>query len=141
MDNQVEKNKAICKVFLDELFNQKNIDAIDQFVDHHVSIQNPFPGQRTGADGFRDISQIYGLAFPDLKISFNHILGDADQVTCHFTLEGTHKDLFMNIPATGIKVRYDIVYILKFTNEKITAHWSLVDGLSVLQQIGAISLT
>jgi len=47
----------------------------------------------------------------------------------------------MNVPATGIKVRYDIVYILKFTNEKITAHWSLVDGLSVLQQIGAISLT
>jgi len=140
MDNQVEKNKAICKVFFDELFNQKNIDAIDQFVDSGVTIQNPFPGQRTGADGYRDISQIYGLAFPDLKISFNHILGDGDKVTCHFTLEGTHKDLFMNVPATGIKVKYDVVYILKFTNEKIVEHWSLVDALSVLQQLGAVSV-
>ncbi len=140
MDQQVEKNKAICKVFFDELFNQKNIDAIDKFVASNVNIQNPFPGQRTGADGYRDISQIYGLAFPDLKISFNHILGDADQVTCHFTLEGTHKDLFMNVPATGIKVKYDVVYILKLTNEKITEHWSLTDSLGVLQQIGAVAI-
>ncbi|NTE05079.1 ester cyclase [Agrobacterium tumefaciens] len=138
MDSQVEKNKAICKVFFDELFNQKNIDAIDQFVDSSVTIQNPFPGQRTGADGYRDISQIYGLAFPDLKISFNHILGDEDKVTCHFTMEGTHKDLFLNVPATGIKVKYDVVYILKFTNEKIVEHWSLVDELSVLKQLGAV---
>ncbi len=140
MDQQVEKNKAICKVFFDELFNQKNIDAIEKFVASNVNIQNPFPGQRTGADGYRDISQIYGLAFPDLKISFNHILGDADQVTCHFTLEGTHKDLFMNVPATGIKVKYDVVYILKLTNEKITEHWSLTDSLGVLQQIGAVAI-
>ena len=140
MDQQVEKNKAICKVFFDELFNQKNIDAIEKFVASNVNIQNPFPGQRTGADGYRDISQIYGLAFPDLKISFNHILGDADQVTCHFTLEGTHKDLFMNVPATGIKVKYDVVYILKLTNEKITEHWSLIDSLGVLQQIGAVAI-
>lgn len=140
MDQQVEKNKAICKVFFDELFNQKNIDAIEKFVASNVNIQNPFPGQRTGADGYRDISQIYGLAFPDLKISFNHILGDADQVTCHFTLEGTHKDLFMNVPATGIKVKYDVVYILKLTNEKITEHWSLADSLGVLQQIGAVAI-
>ena len=140
MDQQVEKNKAICKVFFDELFNQKNIDAIDKFVASNVNIQNPFPGQRTGADGYRDISQIYGLAFPDLKISFNHILGDADQVTCHFTLEGTHKDLFMNVPATGIKVKYDVVHILKLTNEKITEHWSLIDSLGVLQQIGSVAI-
>lgn len=140
MDQQVEKNKAICKVFFDELFNQKNIDAIEKFVASNVNIQNPFPGQRTGADGYRDISQIYGLAFPDLKISFNHILGDADQVTCHFTLEGTHKDLFMNVPATGIKVKYDVVYILKLTNEKITEHWSLTDSLGVLQQIGSVAI-
>lgn len=140
MDSQVERNKAICKVFLDELFNQKNIDVIDKFVASNVTIQNPFPGQRTGADGYRDISQIYGLAFPDLKISFNEILGDADKVTCQFTLEGTHKDLFMNIPATGIKVKYDLVYILKFTNEKIVAHWSLIDSLSILQQLGAVAI-
>jgi len=140
MDQQVEKNKAICKVFFDELFNQKNIDAIDKFVASNVNIQNPFPGQRTGADGYRDISQIYGLAFPDLKISFNHILGDADQVTCHFTLEGTHKDLFMNVSATGIKVKYDVVYILKLTNEKITEHWSLTDSLGIFQQIGAVAI-
>lgn len=140
MDNQVEKNKAICKVFFDEIFNQKNIDAIDQFVDSNVTIQNPFPGQRTGADGYRDISQIYSIAFPDLKISFNHILGDGDKVTCHFTLTGTHKDVFMNVPATGIKVEYDLVYIVKFNNEKITEHWSLVDSLSVLQQIGSVSI-
>jgi predicted ester cyclase len=46
----------------------------------------------------------------------------------------------MNVPATGIKVSYDVVYILKFSNEKITEHWSLVDSLSVLQQVGAVSV-
>jgi len=140
MDTQVEKNKAICKVFFDELFNQSNIDAVNKFVDKSVNFLNPFPGQRSGIDGYKDISEIYKLAFPDLKISFNDVLGDSNKVIVHFTLEGTHKDLFMNIPASGIKVKYEQVFIIKLKNEKIVAHWSLADSWSLLQQIGAVSI-
>lgn len=140
MVNQVEKNKAICKVFFDELLNNSNIEAIDQFVASSLTILNPFPGQRTGTDGYKDISEIYKLAFPDLKVSFNDIIGDGDKVVLCFTVEGTHKETFLNVPATGVKVKFEEIFIVKLNDEKIVEHWSLADSLSLLRQMGAVSL-
>ncbi|RDC54404.1 ester cyclase [Pedobacter chinensis] len=135
MDNQVEKNKAICKVFFDELFNNANLEAIDKFVDSGVTVHHTFPWQRKGAKAFYDTVEIFKIGFPDLKIKFSDILGEDDKVMCKFTVTGTHKEMFMNIPATGKKIEYEEVNIVRLKDEKITEHWVVADTYSLMQKI------
>jgi len=135
MDNQVEKNKAICKVFFDELFNNANLEAIDKFVDGAVTVHHPFPWQRKGAKAFYDTVEIFKIGFPDLKIKFSDVLGEDDKVMCKFTVTGTHKEMFMNIPATGKKIEYEEVNIVRLKDEKITEHWVVADTYSLMQKI------
>lgn len=135
MDNQVEKNKAIAKVFFDELYNNGNLSAIDQFVDSNVTVHNTFPWQREGAKAFYDTVEIFKLAFPDLKIKFDEVVGEGDKVVCAFTASGTHKETFLNIPATNKSVEYAEVNIVKFRDEKIVAHWVVSDTYKLMQKI------
>lgn len=135
MDNQVEKNKAICKVFFDELFNNANLDAIDQFVDSGVKVHKTFPWQREGAKAFYDTVEVFKLGFPDLKIRFDDVLGDGDKVVAKFTVSGTHKETFLNIPATGKKVEYEEVNIVRFRDEKIIEHWVVADTYNFMKTL------
>ena len=135
MDNQVEKNKAICKVFFDELFNQGNVAAIEKFVDSSVKVHKTFPWQREGAKAFYDTIEVFKLGFPDLKIKFDDILGEGDKVMCKFTVNGTHKESFLNIPATGKTVEYEEVNIVRFRDEKIIEHWAVADTYSLMQKL------
>ena len=135
MDNQVEKNKAICKVFFDELLNNANLDAIIKFVDSGVKVHKTFPWQREGEKAFYDTVEVFKLGFPDLKIKFDDILGDGDKVMCKFTVTGTHKESFLNIPATGKKIEYEEVNIVRLRDEKIIEHWAVADIYSLLQKL------
>ncbi|WP_316806249.1 ester cyclase [Pedobacter agri] len=135
MDNQVEKNKAICKVFFDELFNQANLDAIDQFVDSGVKVHKTFPWQREGTKAFYDTVEVFKLGFPDLKVKFDDILGDGDKVMCKFTVSGTHKETFLNIAATGKQIEYEEVNIVRFRDEKIIEHWVVADTYSLMKTL------
>ncbi|MCX2573630.1 ester cyclase [Pedobacter sandarakinus] len=140
MDTKVEMNKAICKVFFDELLNQDNLAAVDKFVDSGVEIVNPFLGQRSGSDGIRDINEIYRIAFPDLKANCTELIGEGDQVVVKLQLSGTHGDVFMNIPATGKKLSWEHIAIVKLVGEKIVSYWSMIDHLAILQPMGAVAI-
>ena len=135
MDNQIEKNKAICKVFFDELFNNGNLDAVDKFVDSGVTVHKPFPWQRSGQKAFYDTVEVFKLGFPDLRIKFDDVLGDGDKVVAKFTVSGTHKETFLNIPSTGKKVEYEEVNIVRFRDEKIVEHWVVADTYSLMQTL------
>jgi hypothetical protein len=56
------------------------------------------------------------------------------------TVTGTHKGDFQGAPASGKFVKFDAHYSFRFENGKIVERWSTLDRLSVLIQIGAVSL-
>ena len=51
---------------------------------------------------------------------------------------GTHKGEFMGIPATGKKIKVDVVSISLFVGDKVVESWDYVDMLGMMQQMGAI---
>jgi predicted ester cyclase len=46
----------------------------------------------------------------------------------------------MNIPPTNHKISYEEVVILRLKEGKIIEHWAVADALSLMQQLGSISL-
>jgi steroid delta-isomerase-like uncharacterized protein len=79
-------------------------------------------------------------AFPDLTIAIDDMVGEGDEVVWRITASGTHDGPFQGAPATGKSVKFGAHYTFRFENGKIVERWSTLDRLSLLMQIGAVSL-
>jgi predicted ester cyclase len=78
--------------------------------------------------------------FPDLTIHIDELVGEGDDVVWRVTASGTHNGPFQGVSATGKSVKFGAHYTFRFQNGKIVERWSTIDRLSVLVQIGAVSL-
>jgi steroid delta-isomerase-like uncharacterized protein len=78
--------------------------------------------------------------FPDLTIHIDELVGEGDKVVWRITASGTHKGPFQGVPATGKPVKFGAHYTFRIEHGKIVERWSTIDRLSVLAQIGAVSL-
>jgi len=55
-------------------------------------------------------------------------------------MTGTNTGSFMGIPPTGKHVSFTGIYIARIADGKIVEHWGEEDSVSMLQQLGALSL-
>jgi hypothetical protein len=66
---------------------------------------------------------------------------DGDLVTTYKTYHGTHQGLFFGIAPTGREIHFETVDAMRVRNGQIVEHWGVANLLSLLQQLGAVSLT
>jgi steroid delta-isomerase-like uncharacterized protein len=78
--------------------------------------------------------------FPDLRIEIDELVGEGDKVVWRITASGTHQGTFQGVPATGKSVKFGAHYTFRFENGKIVERWSTLDRLSLLVQLGVVSL-
>ncbi len=78
--------------------------------------------------------------FPDLTIEIDELVAEGDKVVWRITASGTHNGSFQGVPATGKAVKFGAHYTFRFENGKIVERWSTIDRLSILIQIGAVSM-
>jgi steroid delta-isomerase-like uncharacterized protein len=90
--------------------------------------------------GMRSFYTALWGGFPDLKIHVDELVGEGDKVVWRITASGTHDGPFQGVPATGKPVTFGAQYTFRFENGRIVERWSTIDRLSVLVQIGAVSL-
>lgn len=133
----LQDNKSTVCRFVEQVENQHDLAAIDDllstdFVDHS-GLSNP--PNRDGAKMF--FSAIFN-AYPDVRFTIRQQLAEGDQVVTYKTFEGTHQGDFMGIPPTGKQVKIDLIDIFTVNEGKITAHWTVVDMLGMMQQIGVV---
>lgn len=132
------ENKTAYRRFYDELFNKGNLEIIDKLVAPNVISHSPFPGQKPGAEGFKKAIADFLSAFPDLKAQAEDFIAEDDKVVGRFTVTGTHQGSFMEIAASGRKISYKEISIVRFEDGKIVEHWSVADSLVLMQQLGAV---
>jgi steroid delta-isomerase-like uncharacterized protein len=108
---------------------------------HADSVQahglGPAALDKAGLKGF--YSALF-CGFPDLAIHVDELVGEGDKVVWRFTASGTHDGPFQGVPASGKPVKFGGQYTFRFENGKIVERWSTLDRLSLLMQIGALSL-
>jgi steroid delta-isomerase-like uncharacterized protein len=130
----VEDNKASVRRFSEEVFNKKNLAAIDDFyapnlIDH--SLQGGIEGQRQG------IAMLL-TAFPDLHLTVEDIIAEEDKIVVRMTFRGTHQGAFVGIPPTGKQITVTEIAILRIANGKAIEQWNNVDELGLMQQLGVV---
>lgn len=110
----------------DELF-------ADDFLDH-----TPQPGGTPDKAGARKLYQALRSAFPDFHAVIHWQSADGDRVTTYKTYHGTHLGSFLGVPATGRKIQFDTVDVMRVRNGRITEHWGVAHLYSVMQQLGVL---
>jgi steroid delta-isomerase-like uncharacterized protein len=77
-------------------------------------------------------------AFPDWHTTLEEMIAEDDQVAERWTGRGTHQGEFQGIAPTGRQVTVPGFVFYRVASGKITEFRGLFDGLSMLQQLGAI---
>ena len=75
----------------------------------------------------RKLFKMMLAAFPGFRVEVHELLQDGDKVVARATFSGTHQGEFMGVPASGNPVRWDVIDILEFRDDKSVAHWGVRD--------------
>ena len=133
-----EDNKALMRRFIEEVFNKKNLAAIDEFIaPNHVDHTLP-PFLPTTPEGTKKAIGMFLTAFPDVQLTVEDMIADGDTVVTRYTSRGTQQGVFMGIPPTGRHVEVSSIIIARIADGKIVEEWGLDDQMGMLQQLGMI---
>jgi steroid delta-isomerase-like uncharacterized protein len=133
-----EENKAVVRRFVEEVFNQGNLAAVDRFLAAEYRDANALPGQEPGREGAKRAFSLYQEVFPDLRYTIEEMIAEGDTVVTRVTFRGTHRGAFLGIPPTNRQVSVPAVHITRLVEGTIREHWSLMDDLGLMQQLGVV---
>ena len=133
----VEENKAVVSRFVEEFWSQGNTAAADELMAADATIFLPGRGQ-VSKESFKAFAMTLRGAFPDWYSTQEELIAEDDRVAERWTGRGTHQGEFLGVPPTGRQVTVPGFVFYRFTSGKIAEFRGLFDGLSMLQQLGAI---
>src|SRR4026209_513519 len=135
----IEENKKIVQRY-QEIYNNNGLDSLTEVVSEDLLTPKIMPGIPSGIEGAKAAHRIMLAGFPDYQTSIDDIFAEGDKVAARITMSGTNSGSFMGIPPTGKHVSFTGIYIARIANGKIVEHWGEEDGVSLLQQLGVLSI-
>jgi predicted ester cyclase len=129
-------NKRIARDVLERAFNQRDFAAIEEGFTTDAAIHDP------GMD-FRGPAELRGgletllSAFPDFHFSVIEELAEDDRVVLRYRGQGTQRAEFLGIPATGQRIDYTGIILVRLEGQQIAEFWAQPDQLGLLKQLGA----
>lgn len=134
-----KENKAILNGYLEEVFNGKNLEAVDKYVAPNYIRHDPVsPPELRGPDGVKQLVTMFFAAFPDIHFTVEGVIAEGDLVVQRLTSHGTHQGEFMGVPPTGKSITVTAIEIFRIATGKIAEQWVEADYLSLMQQLGII---
>jgi len=136
-----EANKAVQRRALEEIYNQGNLDVVEElfntdFVYHIAGIPDV-----QGKEGVKQVATMYHTAFPDLYFTIEEQIAEADKVALRWTATGTHNGEFMGLPPTGNHMTVTGISFARFADGKFAEEWTVYDMLGMMEQLGAAPVT
>jgi steroid delta-isomerase-like uncharacterized protein len=136
-----EKNKATCRRFIQQIFNEGDLSSIGNFVTpdsfQHELAELSVPSGRS-PERLAEMIHLYRSAFPDLRVEIQDQIAERDRVVTCLRIQGTQKGPLLGIGASGKTVDITGIRVDRLDEDKIAESWFHWDGLGMLQQIGAL---
>ncbi len=135
----LEEMKAAAMRVVDSI-NAGNLAAFGELaaadaVDHSLP-----PGVPPTVQGSQVFMTAFRAAFPDLHYTVDDTIAEGDRVVQRLTGTGTMKGDFQGMPASKKSATWNEIHVTRFANGKVCEHWAVVDQLSMLAQLGFVSM-
>ena len=134
-DSTPEQNKATMRRFIEEVWNQGQLEVADEIF--HPQATSPSARQLPrGGGGVKLIAQMFRSAFPDYHMTIDFMVAEGNWVCAHFTQSGTQQGELMGLPASGKRAKWTELGILRFEGGVVVESWYQANMLSLMSQLG-----
>ena len=131
-----EKNKAVVRRLIEEVYNEGNLDVVDELAAPDVFNHPAVPEHRHGVDGFKHVMEWVRTFSSDTHYDIDDIISEADKVAVRMTQSGSHTGTVRGIPPTGKSFSVDYVHWFRVEDGKVAELWAVRDDLTRLEQLG-----
>ena len=135
-----DDNKALVRRFIDYI-NNDPFAPIDEFFATSYAYHNSSMPDVKDLSSLKDFNAAAYRVFPDIRFTIEDMVAEGDKVVYRASARGTHKGEFMGIAPTGKEVTLTTIVISRIANGKFQEDWESLDGIYVLQQLGALPTT
>ena len=130
-----EQNKAIFRRYLEEAWNQSNLEVIDEIFDRYISHQPNGSVHERGPEDVKRFVSEFRAAFPDLRLIMEEQIAEGDKVVSRGTIRGTHQGEFRGMAPTDEEMEIPGMAVFRFSEEgKVVESWDSYDQLSLMRQ-------
>jgi len=136
----VEENKATVSRLLEEVINQRNLTLVDEIVAVNCIFHGGGGQKASGTEVIKQMLTTFFDAFDNFRVTIEDMIGEEDKVAVRFTEMGRHRGEFEGIAPTGKEVIWTEMAIFRVVRGRIVEGWMMEDRLSLMQQLGTISL-
>ena len=138
-----DSNIAIVRRFVEELWNDRNLDVADEIfatdcVTHQLRSGEPLTSAPRDPETLKQHIRDWVKAFPDLQFTVEQTVASEDRVASHMTMRGTHTGEWMGVAPSGKQLSIEMMIIHRIEARKIVEDWVLVDSLGFFQQLGLV---
>jgi len=120
----------------DDSWKERMRASFEDYVHPEVILHN-VPNS-TDRDSWAAFGESLGVAYPDSQTTFELVVVEGDTVAALWTYRGTHLKPLGDVPPSGKKIEVSGAMFSRIKDGKIVEHWSLIDKLSWLKQLGLI---
>jgi predicted ester cyclase len=135
-----EENKALIRRYfeaIDAACASGNADILDEFLAPSFVTHTPFPGVPPTREGAKQIFMAFVSSAPGTHV-IEDLVAEGNKVAGRITANGTHEGELLGIPRTGKHIQMTGMTIWRIAEGKIVEHWSEMNVLSLLEQLGAM---
>jgi steroid delta-isomerase-like uncharacterized protein len=133
----IETNKEIVRRFFYQAYDHQNFATACGMLSRNYSLHDPsVPEFAGGPEAWRQMSIAVRQAMPDLRVTIEDQIAEADLVVTRWMACGTQLGELAGIPATGKHVLFTGITVSRIVGEKIAEQWQEWDRAGMLQQLG-----
>lgn len=135
-------NEAILRNFLQKVWNEKDMNSVDQFVHTsyliHIDTGDPWEGKTLDLEDFKVRLKYSFDSFPDINFDIQSAISDGNYVAITWIMTGTNLGRIGGLAPTGKTICTKGATIYHFVNGKVCGHSQVFDRTTVMKQLGLI---
>jgi steroid delta-isomerase-like uncharacterized protein len=135
----VARNKQLRKLaeaWIVRVWQERDVEALDEL--HAADFVDRSPGDRgTDNAAFKRGMSDFFRAFPDFFASVEDVVVDplSGKVAVRWNATGTHRGSYLGREASGKKVSFTGIELLRFGEDRVLERWGEWDGLGLAAQL------
>ncbi len=135
---ETERNKTVVRDFIDALFTQGDLSAVDTYLAEDFVDHDPPMGVPPDREGFRAAARMVREGCPDWHSELHQFVAEGDVVVERFTASGTHTGTLLGVPPTGRLLEMPGINIFRLRDGVVVERWGRLDDLGLLSRLGVV---
>lgn len=132
-----ERNKAIVRRFVEEIFVQGRKESVDELLADDF-VAHTWPSTGHPKDDLKAAIDRVAGGLADSEFTIDDLIAEDDRVAARLTTAATQVGEFMGLPPSGKRYSIEEIHIFRLRDGKVVEHWHQFDQMALMKQLGAM---